>query len=187
MRSFKIILIAYIIAISWPFLWAKIMPINCDVYICSSVEVPEQKPGTILFVETSTFYNHVLIYTENNVVVESVRPFTTVETKTLYDGSLTLAGEAVYALELKESDEYNSEQIMQEAANFAASHTDAYYDINFINNKNGDYSELNCSEIVWAAYYESGIDIDGDGGIGVYPNDIYESEYLEVVEVYYPE
>lgn len=187
MKSYKIILIYFIFAASLPWSWSKIMPTNCSKYPCNYVEITPQPPGTILFVETSTFYNHILIYTEDNIVVESVKPFSTVTTKYLSNDTLVLPGDCAYALQLKESSEYNNELIMQDAAMFANGHTGSYYDINFLNNKNGEYEELNCSELVWAAYYEAGIDLDSDGGIGVYPNDIFESEYLEVVEVFYPE
>lgn len=185
MKKLKVVVIFYILAISIPIIWPKIMPTNCAKHTCNYVEITPQEPGTILFIETSTFYNHVLIYGEEDVVVESVQPFSTVTIKKIYDNGLKLPGTKAYALELKESENYDKEIVMQEAANFAMEHTESYYDINFLNNKNGEYEELNCSELVWAAYFEAGLDIDSNGGIGVYPNDIYNSNYFEVVEVYY--
>jgi uncharacterized protein YycO len=50
------------------------------------------------------------------------------------------------------------------------------YQKSFWRNKNGDTSKLNCSELVWLAYKKAvNIDLDGDGGLGVYPNDIKKS------------
>jgi uncharacterized protein YycO len=50
------------------------------------------------------------------------------------------------------------------------------YSKNFYWNKGGDISDLNCSELVYKAYKRSvNIDLDGDGGLGVYPKDILNS------------
>lgn len=37
---------------------------------------------------------------------------------------------------------------------------------------------MNCSQLVWVAYMEAaGIDLDSNGGPGVYPYDIRDSSY----------
>jgi hypothetical protein len=60
---------------------------------------------------------------------------------------------------------------------------DKPYDSNFAFNKNGDASKLNCSELVWLAYKKGAdIDLDGDGGKGVYPNDIKKSKLTSVYQ-----
>lgn len=50
-------------------------------------------------------------------------------------------------------------------------------DYNFIFFANKTYDgPVNCSQLVWAAYRAAtGIDLDGNGGWGVYPNDIRDS------------
>lgn len=50
------------------------------------------------------------------------------------------------------------------------------YNYVFFSNKKSDKGRLNCSQLVWFAYKRAaGIDLDGDGGPGVYPVDIRDS------------
>jgi hypothetical protein len=42
----------------------------------------------------------------------------------------------------------------------------------------------NCGHIVWQAYKNFGIDIDSNGGKIVLPKDIYNSKYMQVVQVF---
>ena len=47
------------------------------------------------------------------------------------------------------------------------------YSINFAVNKGMNPHRLNCSQLVWFAYMRAtGTDIDGNGGMGVYPKDL---------------
>lgn len=41
-----------------------------------------------------------------------------------------------------------------------------------------------CAHLVWYAYNQFGIDLDSDGGLMVTPNDIANSPYLELVQVF---
>ena len=45
-----------------------------------------------------------------------------------------------------------------------------------INEKN-----LHCTEVIWRAYKAAGVDLDGNDGLFVYPDDIYFSSRLEPV------
>ncbi|MGZ2224334.1 YiiX/YebB-like N1pC/P60 family cysteine hydrolase [Glutamicibacter nicotianae] len=50
------------------------------------------------------------------------------------------------------------------------------YNSNFAVNKSTTGSKMNCSQLVWAAYKAAtGIDLDGNGGLGVYPYNIKDS------------
>lgn len=52
------------------------------------------------------------------------------------------------------------------------------YNYNFAFNRTANYGKMNCSQLVWASYIRgSNIDIDGNGGNGVYPYDIRDSGY----------
>ncbi|WP_067779149.1 hypothetical protein [Actinomyces vulturis] len=54
------------------------------------------------------------------------------------------------------------------------------YNLIFWNNKK-DNGSLNCSQLVWLAYSKgAGIDLDGNGGKGVYPIDIFTSSKTRV-------
>ena len=47
-----------------------------------------------------------------------------------------------------------------------------------------EQKKSHCGHIVWRAYKEFGIDIDSNGGGIVTPEDMYYSEYMEVVQVF---
>jgi uncharacterized protein YycO len=58
------------------------------------------------------------------------------------------------------------------------------YNRNFAWNKGKKINKLNCSELVYKAYKRSvKIDLDGDGGLGVYPNDIRKSKRTYTYQV----
>lgn len=58
---------------------------------------------------------------------------------------------------------------------------DRPYNLYFWDNKNLDSYDLNCSQLVWIAYMKgAGVDLDGNGGSGVFPYDIKESTYTKV-------
>ena len=50
--------------------------------------------------------------------------------------------------------------------------------------KSGLQRGTHCSHLTWYAYAHFGYDIDADGGWIVTPKDIYDSELLEVVQIY---
>jgi uncharacterized protein YycO len=70
------------------------------------------------------------------------------------------------------------------AADYAVQNlTGKPYSRNFAWNKGGNISTLNCSELVYKAYKRSvNIDLDGDGGLGVYPVDIKNSDSTRTYE-----
>ena len=45
-------------------------------------------------------------------------------------------------------------------------------------------STSNCGHIVWRAYKEYGVDVDSNGGKLVLPKDIFQSKYMQVVQVF---
>lgn len=65
------------------------------------------------------------------------------------------------------------------AADYAYNKLVGYpYNPVFWNNKESDPKALNCSQLVWLAYKKAaGVDLDGNGGDGVYPYDIRDSDY----------
>lgn len=48
----------------------------------------------------------------------------------------------------------------------------------------GVLAGTHCAHLVWYAYMQFGIDLDGDGGLVVTPHDIQNSPYLEIVQSY---
>ncbi len=58
------------------------------------------------------------------------------------------------------------------------------YNSNFAWNKGSNIDVLNCSEFVWKAYKRAvNIDLDNDGGLGVYPLDIRNSPLTLTYEI----
>lgn len=63
------------------------------------------------------------------------------------------------------------------AANKAKTYVGRDYNYQFWSNKTQNGS-MNCSQLVWASYYYSSkLDLDSNGGTGVYPKDILNSKY----------
>ena len=59
------------------------------------------------------------------------------------------------------------------------------YNSNFANNKKTNSAKMNCSQLVWAAYKStSGIDLDGNGGPGVYPGNIRDSSRTVTYKIF---
>lgn len=45
-------------------------------------------------------------------------------------------------------------------------------------------SGTHCAHLIWYAYQHFGYNLDSDGGVVVTPCDIYESSYLEIIQIY---
>jgi uncharacterized protein YycO len=57
------------------------------------------------------------------------------------------------------------------------------YSYNFASNRNtGHFGDKNCSKLVWSAYLlKSGLDLDVDKGLGVYPRDVRDAKDTALV------
>ncbi|MBM7051690.1 YiiX/YebB-like N1pC/P60 family cysteine hydrolase [Rothia sp. ZJ1223] len=71
------------------------------------------------------------------------------------------------------------------AANFALQQVGKPYNGVFFNNKKINASKYNCSQLVWAAYKSNdpNVDLDANGGPGVYPSDIANSSWTTWYEI----
>lgn len=82
-----------------------------------------------------------------------------------------------------------SQDIRNAAADWALSKAGEGYDnpgagykYNFAFNKDVNDDAFNCASLVWAAYMvasKNSVDLDKDGGTGVYPSDIRDSPFVE--------
>lgn len=70
-----------------------------------------------------------------------------------------------------------SQATQNAAADYAYANLLNYpYNTKFFDNKQLNPSHLNCSQLVWLAYKKgAGLDLDGNGGPGVYPRDFLKS------------
>lgn len=100
---------------------------------------------------------------------------------------------SVALLRLRNSTEKETEAIAAYAEEYLA---DIPYDLASFADRRGTAAEesageerealsgTQCAHLVWSAFYAFGYDLDSDGGFVVTPADLYESELLEVVQIY---
>ena len=138
------------------------------------------RKGDIFYTPSSTLgiqHGHVGIYYAKNRIVESI-PSTGV--RNITHTSRNVENHAVMQL-------VNTTQAKRNAAaDWANSRVgkDAY-SYNFVTNRQTAHTGAkNCSKLLWSAYIQkAGIDIDRNGGTGVYPIDIRDSSYTRTYKV----
>ncbi|WP_181193405.1 YiiX/YebB-like N1pC/P60 family cysteine hydrolase [Prauserella shujinwangii] len=111
-------------------------------------------------------HNHVGIYYTTKTVVEA--PGKGSKSRSVTASTLKKCG-PIYKMYVKAK-----QSSRDKAANYAyRNYRGKAYDTNFAFNKSSNSSKLNCSELVWKAYkYAVNIELDSNGGPGVYPNNI---------------
>lgn len=111
-------------------------------------------------------HNHVGIYYTTKTIVEA--PGKGKKSRSVTASTLKKCG-PIYKMYVKAK-----QTSRNKAANYAYKHyRGKAYDTNFAFNKSSDSKKLNCSELVWKAYkYAVNIELDSNGGPGVYPNNI---------------
>ncbi len=138
-------------------------------------KIPESAYADIIWTNNPlTPFNHVGIYTVNNKITEALSDG--VKTRTvgkkmkeypfiIYKVVTKKNGNTRYSLEKRKS-----------VAAWAKAQVGRAYDVNFANNKENtpaSNKKFNCSELVWKAWkFKGKLDLDSNGGEGVYPNNI---------------
>ncbi len=139
--------------------------------------------GDIFFETASTAgieHGHVGLYYSDNILVESM-PGDGVRT---IDRSNKAVASGAKILAVKDTAASTSQK--EAAVDWAYSRVGDAYSYNFISNrlKTCD-KEKNCSKLVWCAYkIEADIDLDANGGLGVYPTDIRDSNLVTTIKSY---
>lgn len=129
------------------------------------------------YAKTSVFkHNHVGIYYTTKTIVEA--PGKGEKSKSVTASTLKKCG-PIYKMSVKAK-----QSSRDKAANHAYNKFRGLgYDTDFANNKYNDNGKLNCSELVWKAYKDSvDIDLDSNGGLGVYPDNIKDDGSTDVYE-----
>ncbi|UHA75251.1 hypothetical protein [Paenibacillus sp. 481] len=137
--------------------------------------------GNIFYETASTVgipHGHVGIYYDFNTLIESL-PSSGVRkisrsAKKVDPGSSILAVNGL------------SDTAKSQAATWSNGRLGETYSYNFINNRNTScYGDKNCSKLVWCAFEKtSNIDLDVNGGFGVYPKDIRDSDLVTRLKAY---
>lgn len=160
-------------------------------YATKEVELVPSATGNIYFVDSGSAWNHVGLYTAKEYIVESM-PEDGVQ---YWKYNATGAHQFVVT---NPQDGVNDSCILSVNTTSSKKSSAAAwpeenipegtpYDFDPLDNKADYYNAgkdnvkseldaLNCSELVWRAYKKgASIDLDGNGGLGVYPNDILAS------------
>ncbi|SMD19948.1 YiiX/YebB-like N1pC/P60 family cysteine hydrolase [Lentzea albidocapillata] len=117
------------------------------------------------YAKTVVPHNHVGIFYTTKIVVEAPGPKSLSQARTA--ATLNKCG-PVYKMYVKAK-----QTTRNKAANYAYnSLRGKSYDLDFAINKTNTALRLNCSELVWRAYKHAGIELDSNGGPGVYPDNI---------------
>ncbi|MCE5173153.1 hypothetical protein LQV63_28220 [Paenibacillus profundus] len=139
--------------------------------------------GDVFFETASTAgipHGHVGIYYTPDYIVESV-PSTGVRKVKLIDKRVDKGSKIIT---LKK--EHASTTARAQAADWANGRLGEDYSYNFATNRlTSCTGDKNCSKLVWCAFKEkANIDIDLDGGLGVYPVDIRDSSLFVTLKSY---
>ncbi|MHC0036355.1 YiiX/YebB-like N1pC/P60 family cysteine hydrolase [Pseudoneobacillus sp. C159] len=144
-----------------------------------TVSVGTSSKGNFFYTASYTAYlnhGHVGMYYSSGTIVESV-PSTGVRTISTTNRLVDKGAAVVKSVTTTSTNKTN-------AANWAYSRVgiDAY-SYNFANNRNtSHYGDKNCSKLIWSAYkLNGGLDLDVDGGFGVYPRDVRDAKQTAVV------
>ena len=161
--------------------------------------LPTAVTGDIYFVDSDSAWNHVGIYVGTSTIMESM-PKDGVQKWSIYNR------ESYQQPVSGNSDDSCILRVRNANAQAAVNWVDVPgiigvpYDYDFLDNKNDVYfinvgtvdmpiyeqhlesDAYNCSELVWKAYKKGcNIDLDGNGGLGVYPNNIKDDNDVYIV------
>ncbi|MQR94081.1 hypothetical protein [Fictibacillus phosphorivorans] len=144
-----------------------------------TVSVGPSSKGNFYYTASQTAYmnhGHVGMYYSSDVIVESV-PETGVRTISTTLRKVDQGDAQVKSVTTSSTNRNN-------AANWAFSRVgiDAY-SYNFVTNRTTSHiGDKNCSKLVWSAYKLYGnLDLDVDGGLGVYPRDVRDAPGTQLV------
>ena len=166
---------------------------NTGISVCSkgddgTVQLPESKTGNIFFCDSDTTRNHVGLYTASDRIIEAMPDYgvheVAITDSTAKQKPTGESHDQSCILSVKNATDADK----TDAADWAKKQVGKKYQTNFLNNKENtteDNKTFNCSELVYKAYRygtDSKIDLDGNGGSSVYPNNIYNSDNVSYVK-----
>lgn len=134
--------------------------------------------GNFYYTPSQTAYldhGHVGLYYTSTTIVESV-PSSGVRTISTTARKVDSTGAKVKSVTTSTTNRNN-------AANWAKTQVGQSYSYNFATNRQtGHTGAKNCSKLIWSAYKLNGsLDLDVDGGLGVYPRDVRDAKGTALV------
>lgn len=160
--------------------------LNAGIAPCSSgtgtTQLPTSSKGDIFFTDNNAAWNHVGMYTTTIRIIESMPDYGVHEVPISDPTALqATTGESHDQSCILRVRGVTDKQVTG-AIGWAMPHVGKPYDNDFINNKANTDSEnakFNCSELVWKSFnFGANIDLDSNGGLAVYPNNIYNSSMV---------
>lgn len=138
-----------------------------------TISVGSSTKGNFYYTPSETAYldhGHVGMYYTSTTIVESV-PSAGVRTISTTARKVDSSGAMVKSVTTSTTNRNN-------AANWANSQVGESYSYNFATNRLTSHTGAkNCSKLIWSAYKQNGsLDLDVDGGLGVYPRDVRDAK-----------
>ncbi|MGD6900422.1 hypothetical protein [Bacillus infantis] len=142
-----------------------------------SYTLPMSSKGNIYYTDSYTaYYNHghVGMYSASDKLIEAVPGDGVRQIK--YNGRNVEKNSIIQKVNVTSTQKSN-------AADWAVSQVGSSYSFNFATNRlTGHDGDKNCSKLLWSAFtLKANIDIDNNGGMGVYPRDITASSYTSTI------
>ncbi len=142
-----------------------------------SYTLPMSSKGNIYYTNSYTaFYNHghVGMYASSDRIVEAVPGDGVRQIK--YNARNVEKDSFIQKVNVTSAQKSN-------AADWAVSQVGDSYSFNFATNRlTGHDGDKNCSKLLWSAFtLKANIDLDNNGGLGVYPRDITASSYTTTI------
>ena len=174
-RGLVIVLICIVVGSVWGLQWKTLDadPVSADIL----------QPGDILFVDIyegwchAGFWDHLGLYVGGEEIVEAT--FSGGITMISLQSFLERDGDAKIGVRRPTC----SEEDIRKIIDYAEAQVDKPFDFTASTSFPLKFNEknLHCTELIWRAFKEAGIDIDVDYGLFVYPDDIYFS--LKMTEI----
>ncbi|WP_458123237.1 hypothetical protein [Paenibacillus sp. Z3-2] len=144
-------------------------------------QLNESRKGTFFYQPASTLglpHGHIGMYYTKTTIIEAANPNDGVR-------SASVANRKVSSGSRIMSTTVTTITKDEAAANWAYGKKGNSYNNNFVSNRSCDGSKFNCSQLVWCAFKQAAnIDLDKDGGWGVYPVDIRDHKNVYDIKVY---
>ncbi|WP_337913160.1 YiiX/YebB-like N1pC/P60 family cysteine hydrolase [Paenibacillus arenosi] len=142
---------------------------------------PSQK-GHIFYTPATSYkvfnHGHVGMYIARNQIVEAANPDDGIIKSTLGSRKVDKHSKIQYVTSTTYTQDSN-------AADWAGGKTTGSYNKNFAINRSCGGTSFNCSQLVWCAFKEkANVDLDNDGGLGVYPRDIRDHKSVKTIKEY---
>ncbi|PCK15369.1 hypothetical protein CEY02_20810 [Bacillus pumilus] len=140
--------------------------------------IGSSKKGNVYYTNADTWglnHGHVGMYYKNTQIVESVPKLgvrSISSSKRKVEKGAVVKSVKVSTKKKNAASDWGKGRIKKDG-----------YSYNFATNRTtGHYGNKNCSKLIWSAFkLKAKIDIDKNGGLGVYPRDVRDSGYTKLV------